>query len=668
MSLVQGDAESIYCSLESIAENVIIEPYNKQGTNRSRRLGIFSSRHNEQTHLSLRFHGFIKRSGLQGFGNWNGTLQSAPKALLRLDLEGHGFRDAFAPQVIFMDQLRSHVAQSLSTEEAQHHEDSVLRFQHVLFRKAVSEDRNQPVTMSRGEDPRGMLRRIAQDWRLNQRPKLFKRIENGSVVETTAMAFGPGNFVEVVAYPVLIFKDGQGRTSDRAQVVLAMEAVTRLYDHMQLENMQIPAALLLNDSQDRVDDKMQTTEAIMPIHIPQDLLFTIARLLPDKNDVRSLSTVASQFTYPARKALFHDCCTNVGDQVHTMTGFTKVVSVQTSIRSSVVTLSLHGTRGLSPQGANTSAQEVADLVVHFTAPVSLTLAKFTWTPSQGLIPERPSISKLKHLTLDSITVISPRESPLEILRLADKWTNVYISDLDCQGNRAVLRSYPLIVHKLSIGWCPFHGDWTLGLQESQYTLQGITTLVFYDVITAQLHSIQQLVVHSKATLETLRVDLCGIFELTNLSAWNKFMKRIQLCVVLYRVQLTVPMHTEWYAPKPAERMTRGKHSEVLYMIAQSLPKTVASLHVKLVFGTHTTINDVKKRTGSISWAAFGEALRTHSALERFTLKLSMSKEYENAWTADEEQAFANALHWLPYTEGSLSSGELRMFRTPADSE
>ena len=66
--------ETIPCSLEGVAENVVIEPYKKQGTDRSRRLGIFSSKHAEQTHFSVKFHGFIKREELKGYGNWNGLV------------------------------------------------------------------------------------------------------------------------------------------------------------------------------------------------------------------------------------------------------------------------------------------------------------------------------------------------------------------------------------------------------------------------------------------------------------------------------------------------------------------------------------------------------------------------------------------------------------------
>lgn len=64
--------ESIPCTLEGVAENIVIERYRGYVTDRARRLGIFSGSHDEQTHVSLRFHGFIKRSDLQGYGNWNG--------------------------------------------------------------------------------------------------------------------------------------------------------------------------------------------------------------------------------------------------------------------------------------------------------------------------------------------------------------------------------------------------------------------------------------------------------------------------------------------------------------------------------------------------------------------------------------------------------------------
>ncbi|KAF7789656.1 hypothetical protein EIP86_000602 [Pleurotus ostreatoroseus] len=237
--------ETIPCSLEGVAENVVIEPYKKQGTDRSRRLGIFSSKHAEQTHFSVKFHGFIKREELKGYGNWNGVKETAFRASLKLELEGHGCHDAFFPQIALMGHLQSHVTQTLCAEGiCDNKDDSVLRFQHVLFRKVTRDDRNDPVVLSRGEDPKGMLQRISRDWRLNQRPRLYKRTENGGITETTPMSFAPMDFVEVVAYPAIIFKDGRGRSPDRARVVLALQQITRLYNYMQLTDMQVPAALL----------------------------------------------------------------------------------------------------------------------------------------------------------------------------------------------------------------------------------------------------------------------------------------------------------------------------------------------------------------------------------------------------------------------------------------
>lgn len=141
----------------------------------------------------------------------------------------------------------------MEAEDTGEHSDT-LRFQHVLFKKVsehsvyselsarrspgslqvTSEDNAQPLRIPRGEDPTGKLARVAKEWRLNPRPVLYKRNNAGTFLPTPASSFAMNDFVQVVAHPELIFRDGRGRYPNRLRVVLAIENVTLFHSHQQL--------------------------------------------------------------------------------------------------------------------------------------------------------------------------------------------------------------------------------------------------------------------------------------------------------------------------------------------------------------------------------------------------------------------------------------------------
>ncbi|KAJ3558870.1 hypothetical protein NM688_g669 [Phlebia brevispora] len=220
-----------------------IDAYKQRGSRTFRRLGLFHSQDPKQTHAAVKLYGFIKETSLTGFGDWNGIPASASRAMLHLEIEGKCCDHAFLPQLQFISSVRKHVARTLQSEDTTKGGQG-LQFQHVLFRKTTAEDRESPLSLSPGEDPLGKLMRISKFWRLRQKPSFYRRTENGETIETTAMSFNIRDFVEVVAYPEIIYRDGRGCTPNKVRVCLALEAVTRLYNEAELLAMQIPAALL----------------------------------------------------------------------------------------------------------------------------------------------------------------------------------------------------------------------------------------------------------------------------------------------------------------------------------------------------------------------------------------------------------------------------------------
>lgn len=129
--------------------------------------------------------------------------------------------------------------------------------------------------MSRGEDPTGKLARIAREWRLNPRPTLCKRDESGKITSTTATSFAVNDFVLLTAHPELIYRDGRGKTSNKARIVLAIQSVTRLYNHKQLK-----VGCLRNSGNRKSDSVLQ--EMQIPVAMERRLVERMAVEVEDE--------------------------------------------------------------------------------------------------------------------------------------------------------------------------------------------------------------------------------------------------------------------------------------------------------------------------------------------------------------------------------------------------
>ncbi|KAJ3559974.1 hypothetical protein NM688_g14 [Phlebia brevispora] len=230
-------------TLEGLAECTIIDAYRPPRSDRTRKIGIFTRQDVEQTHVNVRFYGFIKESKMSGYGTWNGAFKSAFRACLRLEIDGKNCEEAFGPQLSFVKNVGAHVAHALQGNDTTIL-DTSLRFEHQIFRKATTEDRASRFNIHRGEDPMGKLARVAKEWRLKPKPLFYKRTNNDELLETTALSFQTNDFVEVLAHPEIIFRDGHGQGPSKIQVCLTFEVVTRLFNEEQLMDIQLPAMML----------------------------------------------------------------------------------------------------------------------------------------------------------------------------------------------------------------------------------------------------------------------------------------------------------------------------------------------------------------------------------------------------------------------------------------
>lgn len=142
----------IPCTMEGIAESVVLEQYRNRPTDRTRRMGIFLPQGEKQKVVSVKVYGFVKTCNLLGNGDWKGSVaipcaivdthaattirsdMSASRAMLWLDLESLGCKAAFDPQIEFVRNCRTYAAQLLHGSRTSL-EYPTLQLRHVVFRK-----------------------------------------------------------------------------------------------------------------------------------------------------------------------------------------------------------------------------------------------------------------------------------------------------------------------------------------------------------------------------------------------------------------------------------------------------------------------------------------------------------------------------------------------------
>ncbi|PIL34986.1 hypothetical protein GSI_02773 [Ganoderma sinense ZZ0214-1] len=145
----------------------------------------------------LRLQGVIEDANMGLYGDWDQTETNAKKAMQRLVLGSGGCREAFAPQLKALDDIRQTV--NVDTGAS-----------------VVTED----------EDPSGLLDTVADKWRITTRTKCGYENGEDGIESLNGLSLRPGDMVDVSVTVVGVIVDGQG--GKRCDVVFEPKTVVRL--------------------------------------------------------------------------------------------------------------------------------------------------------------------------------------------------------------------------------------------------------------------------------------------------------------------------------------------------------------------------------------------------------------------------------------------------------
>ncbi|KAL6304475.1 hypothetical protein BKA93DRAFT_693789, partial [Sparassis latifolia] len=179
-------------------------------------------------HVTIRLQGFLGKTNITTFGNWNGKEGGAVHAVQYLTLTSQGCNDAFTAQVKALEGIHKFVARSLNREmDSLDVEPDSICLQRRVFTKVDNEGEFHAASDYRNQDSRvGAAQKMQRCWVVSHTIKTGLRLENGSVTHTSHIVFRPGDFVDVSMFADVI--ELHRRKERRLEVQFAMEHVVRL--------------------------------------------------------------------------------------------------------------------------------------------------------------------------------------------------------------------------------------------------------------------------------------------------------------------------------------------------------------------------------------------------------------------------------------------------------
>lgn len=243
--------------------------------------------------------------------------------------------------------------------------------------------------------------------------------------------------------------------------------------------------------------------------LPQHALVFIAhQLLPNKDDLAAFSLVRSEFVRPAREVLFRDCYIVLSEGHRPLSDFVSLVSSESSISVAIHALTLESLDARGYQPYQTGLHQVVALVTPLTVLRSLSLVGLHWMPSPHPL-SAPFHPTLRNLTLDNISTTIFRESPLELLRLSDRWVHVNIDELQygTTPDSDVIGS-PCKTATLGVTWCPFWGSFATEVESLSHTFSGLQHLILSNLVDDHATDLKGLLTGFMATVDTLDIAIC----------------------------------------------------------------------------------------------------------------------------------------------------------------
>ncbi|KAF7790688.1 hypothetical protein EIP86_001644 [Pleurotus ostreatoroseus] len=283
---------------------------------------------------------------------------------------------------------------------------------------------------------------------------------------------------------------------------------------------------------------------------PEILEYIAAYLLPDKGDVRSFTLVHPCTVSPGRHVLFEGCCTNIHGDEFSIARFTEVLHGDSNIGQYIRSLVLNA---IDEEGTPVTLRDMTDIVSYIPGLTSLHLIGFLWTPSVAPVHPMHRSNKLSKLRLEFIACTTGAHSPLALLSLANKWTQVDVMHLSVRSRPAVVTGGPFAVENISLAWSPFWASWNLGIRDYSKTFVGLKRFRIQDIVDEQTGMIRRILEVAAPTLQKASLELTTAFKevddktasaearrmILAVLTWEAFGRHLRAKVNLIAVTVTV---------------------------------------------------------------------------------------------------------------------------------
>ncbi|KAI0037967.1 hypothetical protein FA95DRAFT_1600230 [Auriscalpium vulgare] len=147
--------------------------------------------------ILFKLHGFMRKIQLDSLGNWEETLEHAPKAEQIFALHGGSVPHVFLQEVTAMKNVLQYCLGAAGSEFVRGDE---LIFRRKIFNKVTTANQALQSIVTTGDDPSGATKLIEHSWRIIRRLCVSRRRNDNSLEHINIRRLRTDDFVEVSAH------------------------------------------------------------------------------------------------------------------------------------------------------------------------------------------------------------------------------------------------------------------------------------------------------------------------------------------------------------------------------------------------------------------------------------------------------------------------------------